>query len=620
VEFKKEEVEQSIPDRFEEIAARFSDRIAVKTRNVTLTYDALNKRANQIASAILLRQTSVQKPIGLLLENDAPMICAFIGALKAGRMYVPLDPSLPYKRNSYIVSDSQAEIVVTDDINLSLAKELFGHSSPIVNIDAIDSSVSNDNARLPLTPESLAYILYTSGSTGQPKGVVHNHRNVLHYVLRHTNSVHLSPDDRQTLLYSYSVNGAARDIFSALLNGASLFSLDIKTEGVDCLTDWLLQHEITTYCSVATVFRHFVGTLKDGSHFPKLRLIKLGGEPVYQKDVELYKKYFSEDCVFCSGLGATETGTTATSYFIDKKSEISGNTLSLGFAAQDTEILLLDEAGKEVEPGEIGEIAVRSRYLFKEYWRRPDLTRLALLPDAQADGTRVYLTGDMGCIDPESGLKHVGRKDFQIKVRGHRIEAAEVELALSRIDGIRESVVTACDDHHGDKQLVAYIVPAGAERIPNLRKIRAVLVDSLPDFMIPATFVLLEALPVAPNGKIDRQALPAPKHGRSDLLDVFTVPRNATEKMLSEMWSQMFGIDVGIHDNFFELGGNSLLASHLIATLRDVYFVELKITDIFEAPTIAELTQALMTNESAPGKIEKISCLMQQVKATLATM
>jgi amino acid adenylation domain-containing protein len=607
VEFKKEEVAQSIPDRFEQMVASYPDRIAVQTRCHTLTYDSLNKAANRLARAVLEQHQDGEKPITLLLENDAPMIAAIIGVLKAGRTYIPLDPLLPFNRNSFIVKDSGADLVVTNSENSCLANTLFSNRKQLIIFDKLDSGLSAENPSLSLTPETPAYILYTSGSTGQPKGVVQSHRNVLHFVLRHTNSVHLSSHDRQTLLYSPNVNGAARDIFSALLNGASLFPLDIKKEGLVHLAEWLIRQEITIYCSVATVFRHFVGMLSEERKFPKLRLIKLGGEPVYKSDVEMYQKHFSPDCILCSGLGSTETGTTATEYFVDKNSQVIGSTLPIGYAAAEMEILLLDDKRMKVESDNVGEIAVKSHYLFSEYWRRPDLTEAAFLPGPKEE-ERVYLTGDLGRMRADGCLEHAGRKDFQMKVRGHRIEAAEIEMALRRIDTLKDAVVVARQDEAGDKQLVAYLVSAG-KQISNITTIRNILAETLPDFMIPSLFVTLDALPVGPNGKVDRRALPAPDEARPDLARAFVAPRNPVEEALAEIWAEFLKLDtVGVHDNFFDLGGHSLLATQIVSKVLTTLQVELPVRSFFDVPTVAGLSKLLetirWTRQGQQGSIE----------------
>jgi len=261
VEFKKEEVEQSIPDRFEEQVAKYPNRVAVKTRNHTLTYDELNRLSNRVARAILAQRENGKAPVALLLEHDASVIAAILGVLKAGKIYVPLDPSYPQARTRYILEDSQAALIMTNSRNLVLASELARNRCQVINVDEIDISLSDADLDIPISPDAFAYILYTSGSTGQPKGVIQNHRNVLYLITNFTNGLHICSDDRMTLLYSASVSGAVKDIFGALLNGAGVLPFDLKEEGVGNLATWLIQEEISIYHSVSTVFRHFLGSL-----------------------------------------------------------------------------------------------------------------------------------------------------------------------------------------------------------------------------------------------------------------------------------------------------------------------------------------------------------------------
>jgi non-ribosomal peptide synthetase component F len=365
-EFTKEEVEQSIPSRFEGIVAKHPDRIAVKTRNHTLTYDELNRLSNRVARAIIAQCGEDNEPVALLLDNDAPMIAVILGVLKAGKIYVPLDPLYPHARIAYILADSLAAIVVTNTNNLPLAHALDTHRLHVINVDEIDSNHPAPNPNLEISPDSPINILYTSGSTGNPKGVVQNHRNVLHEIMNYTNGVHICAHDRLVLLSSPSFADAVRTVYGSLLNGAGLYPLDIRKEGVAQLADWMIQQGITIYRSVPTVFRHFVSTLTGNEKFPDLRVIYSAGDSVSRVDVESYKRYFSPNCLFVNGLGSTES-LTFRWYFIDQETRVSGSTVPVGYAVEDMQVLLLDNDGQELGFNQIGEIAVRSRYLSPGY-------------------------------------------------------------------------------------------------------------------------------------------------------------------------------------------------------------------------------------------------------------
>jgi amino acid adenylation domain-containing protein len=592
IRFEEEETEQSIAQRFEQQVSRYPDRLAVKTKNHRLSYAALNKVANRVARALLAQRSEGAESIALLLEHDAPMIAAILGVLKAGKVYVPLDPSFPYARNAYILEDSQAGLIITNNENRSLAESLSENRHSLINIDETGATFSDENIDLPISADNLANIIYTSGSTGQPKGVVQNHRNLLHVAMRYTNGLQIMAEDRLTLLQSYSVAGSASNMFGALLNGASLFPFNVKEEGPIELADLLIEEEITVYHSVPTVFRQFANTLTGKEEFPGLRLVRLGGEPVSAGDVQLYKRYFPSDSIFVNSYGASEAASVLR-YSVDKDTEISDAVVPVGYPLGDVDILLLDDEGAAVGCNHVGEIAIKSRHVSPGYWRRPDLTRAAFVTDPQDEGGWVYRTGDLGYLQPDGCLVVTGRNDFRVKIRGFRIEVAEIERALRGLAKIKEAAVVAHDDQHGEKQLVAYVV-SEREQVPTIGELRGFLKDKLPDYMVPSAFVVLDALPLTPNGKLDRLALPAPSLARLELDTDFVAPRNALEEQLVEIWVEVLGVTrVGVYDDFFELGGHSLRVTQLVSRVREVFQVELPLLSLFEEPTIAGLAERI---------------------------
>ena len=589
VEFNKEEINQSIPARFEQQVSKYPDRVAVKTARLQFTYLELNQFANRIARAILARSGRSAEPVGLLIQQGAPLIGAILGVLKAGKFYVPLDSLFPEMRLATMVEHSQPSLILTDNRNLLAAEKLSNGTRPVLTLDQIDVSFSSDDPGVAISPEAIAYILYTSGSTGKPKGVFQCHRNVLHGIMKYTNGSHLCAHDRLTLLMSASFGASVSDIFGALLNGAGLFPFNLKEEGLLHLKDWLIDEEITVYHSVPTVFRHFVATLNGIERFPKLRLVKLGGESVYRKDFEEFKRYFPPGCLFQVGFGATEINSIC-QYFCDHWSTFEGATAPVGYVMDDTEILLLDGNGQQVKPGDTGEIAIRSKYLALGYWRQPELTKKAFRSDHK-DEARTYCTGDLGRLLPDGCLVHLGRKDFQLKIRGHRVEAAEVEMALRENASVKETIVVERRARNGEPQLVAYIVSRGGPA-PSISGLRASLRQSLPDYMIPSAFVVLDALPLTDNGKVDRNALPPPAQERPNLGTEFIAPRDTVEFELARIWSGILGIEsIGALDNFFSLGGDSLSAVQLVSQVSGSFQVELVIQTLIESPTIASLAE-----------------------------
>jgi amino acid adenylation domain-containing protein len=606
IEFTKDEVEQSIASRFEKTARRYPNARAVKSKTQALTYDELNQAANRLAYDVIERRGAADAPVALLLENDVPMIAAILGVLKAGKIYVPLDTSYPRASLAYILEDTGASVVVTNTRNLSLARELARDGLQFINLDGLDSSFSTANPGLNVSPESPVYILYTSGSTGKPKGVVHNHRNVLHEIRNYTNAVHIGAADRLVLLSSPSFADAVRTTYGALLNGAGLYPLNIREEGLAHLGGWLTGQRITIYRSVPAVFRTFAGALTGSQNFPELRAIYLAGDTVSRADVELFKKYFGPNCILINGLGCAET-LTFRWYFIGKETRIFQSTVPVGYAIEDMELLLLDESGKEADPDEVGEIAVRSPYRFPGYWRKPELTASAFAPDPRGGSEPIFRTGDLGRTSSDGCLEHLGRKDFQIKIRGHRIEAGQIETALLELDTIKEAVVGAWAYDSTDLRLVAYIVP-DKQPAPTVNTLRNFLREKLPDYMIPSAFVLLDSLPLTQNRKVDRRALPAPDRGRPELENPFVAPRSAIEEKLAGIWGRVLGLErVGVHDNFFALGGHSLLATQVISRVLEAYGVDLSLRTFFESPTVAGLAEIVRQSRGMDGAPAKIS-------------
>jgi len=614
VEFPKEEIEQSVPERFEKIVARCPHRIAVKAKNKALTYEQLNKMANRVGHAILAQGGRRKEPIALLLETGAPIMGAILGVLKAGKIYVSLDPSYPGARITSILEDSQPHLIVSNNQNLSLLNELAQPGQHVLSIDDLDSSLSDANLGLSLSPDAPTCIFYTSGSTGEPKGVLQNHRNMLHDIMNLTNNFRISTEDRLSLLYSFSFSASSKNMLAALLNGAGLFRFDFLNEGMDHLGAWLIREKITMCWFVSTVYRHFVSTLNGEEKFPDLRLINVGSESVSEQDVEAYKKHFCSNSILAVWLAATETGTIR-QYFIDKETRLNGGIVPVGYAVEDKEILLLDQAGKEVGFNQVGEIAVKSRFLSPGYWRSPDLTQSKFLPDPNSRDKRIYLTGDLGLMLPDGCLVHHGRKDFQVKIRGHRVEVAEIDTRLLEHPAIKEAVVIGTEMASGNTRLIAYLV-AAREPGPSINEIRGFLKETLPDHFVPSKFVFLAALPLTLNGKMDFRSLPDPGNSRPVLETAFVPPRTPVEKELAQIWAEVLSIDkIGIHDNFFDLGGHSLTATRVVTRVIRYFQLEIPLRCLFESPTVSQMAAVITEHQGKQLGNEELENILAELEA-----
>lgn len=593
--------EQSLVDRFEECAGRFSGRVAVYDRGRVWTYDQLDRAANQVANWLLGSRGDRPEPVQLLFPQGAEFVAALLGVLKAGKLYVPMDPTFPSARNRYIVEDTRAQILLTPSDHRAQAEELCGAGISVGILGDILDGVADTRPGLKIPPQASAFIIYTSGSSGHPKGVLQSHINLVHNAWRQTGLMRFSHEDRCTSLYSPSVMGTVRDDFNALLNGAALVPFDLSREGVASLAEWLVDEHITVFHTISSVFRSMRNVLPEPEALASLRLVILGGESVQRTDFELFRAHFPGECRLFTGLGSTETG-TARQILLDHASAVELPLLPLGYPIPDVEITLRAEDGAPVEHGEVGEIVVESPYLALEYWKMPDLT--AQVFELREDGTRGFHTGDLGRMLPDGCLLYCGRKDYQVKVRGHRVETVEIEAEILRAGLVTDVVVVGHEMEPGRTILVAYFV--SENRSDNLDdRIRSRLADTLPEYMVPSLYMRLVALPLTPNGKVDRMALPIPDFGKHVLPD--DRPRDHIEEGLARIWSERLSRDsIGIHDDFFDLGGDSLDASLLALEIEEFFGIELPLSVFVDRTTIAQLAEYVRGHSGAPSSLVPI--------------
>ncbi len=594
--FPREQVEQSVASRFEAQVELQGDRAALVFEDRTYTYNCLNSAANRAANAILSNlppdQRGKNHAAALLLGHDDRTIAGLLGTLKTGMFYVPLDPSLPEERLRYILEDCEARVLVTDAQHAAEARAIRDQVDPeilVVDIDAPGPAFSGENPGISIPPDALAYILYTSGSTGQPKGVMQSRRNVLHHARVYTNALHIRLDDRLTLFSSYTFDAAKMDIYGALLNGAVLYPYNIKKEdNLRRLPDWLRSRNMTIYHSIPTVYRYFTALPDIAEPFPRLRFIVLGGEAVYKKDIENYKTTFSDDCIFVNGLGPTES-TLTVQYFMNKQTRLTREAAPVGFAVQDTRVFLLTE--NNTEPGDfgVGEIIFKSDHLALGYWKNPRQTQKVFTPDPLTGDGRVYRTGDLGRRLPDGAIEYAGRKDFQVKISGYRVETGEVESKLDQVEGIKKSVVVCRQDDNGENFLAAFYTAADTAAPPDETQLGNALKNSLPAYMVPSIFINLDNFPHTSTGKIDRKKL-AEQDIQRELNREYVLPANDTEVRVAEVWKELLKVEtVGMEDNFFVLGGNSLKGILLVSEIQKRFQVKISILELYNSPTVRQL-------------------------------
>jgi len=600
---------QTVAAHFEEQARRHPTRVAIQAAQQHITYEALNQTANRLARTIQSAAPEAVPQVALLYDQGSWLaIAAMLAILKAGRVYVPLDPAYPRARTQYMLEHSQAGLVLCSANHLTLAEELARGCARVINSEALDAGLSDSNLDAHAAADSPAYILYTSGSTGRPKGVVQTHRNLLHFVGSYARQLGISPGDRLTFFYSYSFSASLMDIYGALLHGATLLPFSLQDQGITSLAEWLADERITVFHSVPTVFRNFVNSLTPDLRVPSLRAIDLGGEPVYKQDVELFKRHFQPPCVLINHLAFTEASVSA-QYPITHDTEIAGSLAPVGWDAEGVKLLLLDENDEEVQPGEPGEIVVESTFLSPGYWQDEEMSQAAFRRLPGRGEVRCYHTGDLGRRLSNGLLEHLGRKDSRVKIRGHSIELAEVEQALLGCEGVQAAVVAARPDGSGNLRLAAYYV-AARDQDPSIAELRTRLRQTLPDYMLPSAFQRLPELPLTATGKVDRRALPAPVWHERNVRTPFIAPRSSEESALARIWCDVLGIkELGVQDDFFELGGDSLLAFQLLLAVGKEFGVELQPSILAAAPTIEQLVSALRERSTSAGQATPVVAL-----------
>lgn len=599
IEFPREDIEGSIPARFEQMVRRYPDHPAIQIDDRTITFAELNRRANQLAHALIAQFGTECEPVALLLPQGHAAIVGIIGTLKAGKIFAAMDPSInPESRLLTMLDDLQTRVLVTDSehhpLSVRLARSGRARPTTIVELEQLDPTIATSDLGLSIPPETPSMISYTSGSTGQPKGVVRNHRFVLHSGWANNHYFLFCPDDRQALFQSYSFIWTTGSIFNTLLNGALTAFYDVKIRGVLPLADWLIRNQITIMRAGPAILRQLFERLPDPDkrRFPRLRLVYMGSESATRQDVLLWQQHFSSECMLSYSLSSSEAG-ILTRWLFDKHSVIPEGPLTVGYPMPDVEITLVNEDGTVAQAGQVGEIVAKSRHLMTGCWRKPELTRTVLIPDPEGSDRCIYSTGDMGRLRADGSLEMVGRKDFQVKIRGYTVQINEVEMALLDTLLFKEVAVVARSGQADTNHLVAYLVPKELPS-PSVRDLRTALKSRLADYMIPSTFVFVDTLPRISNGKVDRNALPAPEQTRPAVGNPFVAPRNRFELDLVNIWEENLGIyPVGVLDHFFDLGGDSLMAENMLLELGKKFGRSFPSRVLYEASTVEQLAALL---------------------------
>jgi len=602
--------DRCVHELFEQQAERTPHAVAVVCEEQKLTYRELNGRANQLAHHLRSLGVGPETLVGLCLKRSPELVISILGVLKAGGAYAPLDAAYPHRRLQFMLADAKAEFLVTQH---GLLDRLPRTDCNTICLDAEAESIgrhSDSNLESPRLLENLAYLINTSGSTGQPKGTLLTHRGLLNLVRWHVQAYKLTSTDRTTLIASPAFDASVWETWPSLVTGATLHvPADEVRLSPELLARWFAASGVTVSFVPTALAEELLRQC-----WPQqlgLRVLLTGGEKLVHHPppglpFELVNHYGPTECTVVATsarLGAGQPG---------------GAQPSIGRPIENTQVYVLDEGRQPVPIGVPGELCIGGAGLARGYLNRPELTAEKFVPDPFSDDpdSRLYRTGDRCRWRADGNLEFLGRLDHQVKLRGYRIELGEIEAVLNGHAAVAQSLVTLREDRPGDKRLVAYVV---APPDTSTDELRSFLKPMLPEFMIPSTFVYLDSLPLTSSGKMDRRALPAPDQSSPKIGEICVGPRAPLEERLASIWAEALNLEaVGIHDNFFEIGGHSLLIAQVHRRLCGVLGRSCAIVDLFRYPTISSLANFLSEENAAQSQVHHLEERAQRRKSALA--
>ncbi|QKQ73079.1 non-ribosomal peptide synthetase [Nostoc sp. TCL240-02] len=607
VEFNQTHIDnpqyKCIHQLFEEQVQKTPNKIAVVFEDQQLTYAQLNRKANQLAHYLQQRGVKPEVLVGLCTERSLLMIIGLLGIIKAGGAYLPLDPTLPKEGFASRLQDLEIPLILTQQ---RLVDNLPTDVAQIVCLDTdwdIIADHKDENPISEITAQNLVYVLFTSGSTGKPKGVAIEHQQLLNYLHGITQRLDLSSTTNFATVSTLAADLGNTGIFAALCTGGCLHILSIE-----CATDsailakYCRTHPIDCLKIVPSHLATLLASAPSDSILPRQQLI-LGGEAASWQLIEQIRQQAPSSLIF-NHYGPTEATVGVTTFAVGNQ-QISTQTVPLGRPLANTQIYLLDKQLQPVPIGVPGELYIGGTGLARGYLNRSDLTAEKFIPNPFAEmGSRLYKTGDIARYLADGNIEFIGRVDQQVKIRGFRVELGEIESVLCQHPQVQQAVVSVREDN-SNKSLIAYVVSKQTQTL-NVSELQRFLREKLPEYMMPSTFIMLKALPLTSNGKINRNALPESNGDRPELAANYEPPQTEVEQSIANIWQQILHIEkVGIHDNFFDIGGHSLLLVQAHAKLREIFLSNISVINLFEYPTINSLAKYLTQKQTEVVSFEE---------------
>jgi amino acid adenylation domain-containing protein len=589
--------EKCVHEWFELQAKKSPEAIAVRMGDRELSYFELNRKANKLAHYLQRFGIGPETAVAICFDRSIEMIIGQLGILKAGGAFVPMDPAYPVERLAFILEDTKAPILL---VQRDIAEKLQSTTAHTILLDdnlAMVEQESDQNPISNVSPNNLAYMIYTSGSTGKPKGTLLRHQGLCNFINFHIRGLEIKPGSRVLQFASFSFDASLAEIFTALLSGSTLQLVKRETLlSIQALHNLLQEQGITLAIIPPSILK-----ILPTEGLDKLQILISAGEGCPNE----VARRWSIGRKFYNGYGPTEASIGPAYYLVDGLNDEMA-TIPIGRPIDNIQIYVLDSYLNPVPIGVSGQLFISGVGLARGYYDRSDLTAEKFIPNpfSEEPGARMYKTGDLARFLADGNIEFLGRIDHQVKIRSFRIEVGEIEKTLIQHPHIVEAVVLAREDKSGDKRLVAYIVPGKTiDSSLEVRELRSYLSDKLPDYMIPAAFVKLDAIPLTPNGKVDRKALPEPDEAGIVREKEFVAPRDEMETKLAQIWEEVLNHHpIGVKDNFFELGGHSLLAIHLLGKIQNDFEQEIPLVALFKEPTIEHLANMLRGVEQQDQK------------------
>ncbi len=598
----------TIPGRFEEMVARVPDRPAALDAQGTMTYQELDSATNQMANAILSGPGSTSDMVALFVSEDTAGTIAALGTLKSGKAFVGFDDVFPESRSAEILADTDSTLIICDEYHLDLARHLAGSERHVLKLVDIQR-FGTDSPGVSISPDDIAILNYSSGTTGRPKGIVQTHHSALGMSAGAGEMAAFGPNDRVARLGSLAWAGVFFILFGGLCYGACTVRIDLQRYSVEEAMDWLAASEITAINGRPRL-RQIIASA-GSRRFPSVRWASLGGDTIYRRDIEGIRQIFPMALASVS-LGVTEAG-RVTDWLIDRDMPLQEEVMPVGYAGPGVRVLVLDELGQELPHGASGEIAIQSSYLARGYWGQSELTAKKFRREPRYGDLPVYLTGDLGQIGEDGMLRHLGRMDFQVKIRGYQVPTNEIEGMLLRQPGVSEAVVVK--HLEGDEGFLLSYIATEADADVYSDQLQAVIATQLPAHMVPQRIIFLPKLPRNDTGKVDRSRLPAPSPTRPHLQTAFRAPATPLENQIATIWGEVLGLEgVGMDDDFIALGGDSLRAAQLVNRVVNKLRVDLPYSDLLGASTVSSMVDMIHSFLLSRVSEDELSAMMRDIK------